>query len=339
MTLGGMKTWVTTNSEGTAVEETVLYAFNGCIRWAIVLTLFTQPSSLESTPGHCLSSSKGLNDPSSGSPPKFPMTPAEFHLFPSARSTGDTRRSQNAEIEKEGCLGVSHLTTLRSAAFWELRRSVIENGEGLIRRMRDYELSRLHQQVCQKANERKRRGHKSSTLRPRCKARPHASDNDDVRMRSEDTSKGSSSWSPLSTSLDLMDVDDEYQYHLGRKGPRSIPGDSYSQVQLPYDEGMLFTCNSRKAEEDSDSPLTYPESASPTPSSSSISLPLPQSLSMTTDRLLVSPTTSSEKALAELNFAFANGACGITDYSPIWSYQKKLNTDEHDNIRQGDLWR
>lgn len=316
----------------------------GCTRWAIVLILCTQPSSLESTPGRYLSSShsKGLNDPSSGSPPKFPTTSAEFHLFPPTRSSGDTRRFQNAEIEKEECLGASHLSTLRSAAFWELRRSIIENGEGLIRRMRDYELSRLHQRIRQKANERKKRGHKSSTLRPRCKVRPNvseASDKDDVRICSEDTSKGLSSWPPLSTSLDLMDVDGEYQYHLGRRGSRSMPSADYSQVQPPYDEGMPFACNPLRAEEDSESPLSYSESASPTPSPSSISLPLPQSLSMTTDRSLVSPTSSSEKALAELNFALSNGACSITDYSPIWTYQQQFNTDEHVNIRHGDLWR
>src|SRR5260221_4219433 len=207
------------------------------------------------------------------------MTPAEFHLFPSARPTGVTRRSQKAEIEKEECLGASHLTTLRSAAFWELRRSIIENGEGLIRRMRDYELSRLHQRIRQKANERKKRGHKSSTLRPRCKVRPNvseASNKDDVRICSEDTSKGLSSWSPLSTSLDLMDVEGEYPYHLGR-GSRSMPDADYSQVQLPYDEGMLFACNSLEAEEGAESPLSYSQSTSPTPSPSSISLPLPQS--------------------------------------------------------------
>jgi hypothetical protein len=269
------------------------------------------------------------------------MTPAEFSLFP-ARSNGDARKPQNAELERqEECLAVNHLTTLRSAAFWELRRSVIENGEGLIRRMRDYELSRLHHQVCQKAKERKKRGRKS-TLSSRCKTRPNvfeASDEDDVLICSEDTSNGLSWWSPLAgtRSLDSMDVDGQDQ--LGRRDSRSMPGADYSQAQFYYDMGMSFTRNSFETEEakvDLESRLSYPDSASPTPSSSSISLLLPPSLSMTSEELLPLQTSSSEKALLELNVAFANGACSITDYSPVWRYQQQFNTDEHDN---GDLWR
>jgi hypothetical protein len=218
----------------------------GCTRWAIILSLY-QPSSLETAPGHYppvspSSHSKGLNKLSLVSPPEFPMTPAEFHLFPSAGSTENTRNPQDTEIEmQDECLGVNHLTTLRSAAFWELRRSVIENGEGLIRRMRDYEQSRLHQQVCQKAKERKKRGRKSSTLRSRCKARPNVSEasEDEILICSEDTYNALSRRSPRATrarSLDPMDVDGEDQGHLGRRGSRS-PG---ANSQLCYDEGMLF---------------------------------------------------------------------------------------------------
>jgi len=60
---------------------------------------------------------------------------------------------------------------------------------------------------------------------------------------------------------------------------------------------------------------------------------------MTSDESIVLPTTSSEKTLAELNVAFANGACCITDYSPIWSYQQQFKPDENDSPDHGDLWR
>lgn len=267
----------------------------------------------------------------STSPPRFATTPAEFNLFPSAQSNS---KPQNAESERQGeCFGVGHLSMLRSAAFWELRRSIIENGEGLIRRMRDYEQSRLHHRVGQKAKELRKRVRKSSALRSRCNACPNvseASDEDDVLICSEATSEGLSRWSPLATrarSFDSMDIDSQDQDHLGRRPSRSV---EHRQVQHRYDERMPFADESLRTETDSESLLSSPDSVSPTPSSSSISLPLPQSILMT--------TSSSEKALAELNVAFTNGACSITDYSPIWTYQQQFNMEEH-NTGHGDLWR
>lgn len=339
--VGTVTTRTMARLEGTGVGEIVLYAFN-CTYWAIVLILCMQPSSLRSASGHLPSISPTSLSLSSDSRPKFATTSAEFNLFPSSHSTDYRRKPQKAEIEKQECLGVGHLTTLRSAAFWELRRSVIENGECLIRRMRDYELSRLHQQIRQKARERKKRGHNSSTLRSKCKSRPNASDDDNLLIFSEDASQGLSSCPPLGIRtrfLDSMDVDGQDQDRIGRRAFQSIPGADY-QTQLRNDEGIPITGNSfriENAEADSELFISYPDSASQTPSSSFIPLPLPQSLPMTSDKLFALPTTSSEKALAELNVAFGNGACCITDYSPIWSYQEQFKTVEN-YTGDDDLW-
>jgi len=66
---------------------------------------------------------------------------------------------------------------LRSSAFWELRRSIAENGEGFVRRMRVYEGSRSRQTIHLKIKEAEKRGRKR--LSSKKHAAIHNSDDDD----------------------------------------------------------------------------------------------------------------------------------------------------------------
>src|ERR1700727_1437436 len=100
----------------------------------------------------------------------FASTPAEFHLFP--KHTPRKRETSpyvdpTPPPSQPDRHAFSDLTQLRSDAFGELHKSVAENGEGLVRRMRDFENSRSRSELFSKANEARKRGRERRSLRNR----------------------------------------------------------------------------------------------------------------------------------------------------------------------------
>ncbi|PPQ89415.1 hypothetical protein CVT25_002233 [Psilocybe cyanescens] len=284
---------------------------------------------------------------------QFPTTSSAFSLFPSSSSSQDnTCRSSSPESsgyqEAQG-EGPSDLARLRTSAFWELRQSVTENGEGLVRRMRDYERSRSRYQTHQKAKEAEKRGRKR--LPRRQKTSVNASeeeDGEDILISSGDASSHIHLGSFLckrSRSLDVMDVD-------GQKETWSPIHHMRSQSSGPSPD-THYTSGSQHCQSDGEDPVSFEDVMCihdsftnpmlvPTPAlshssyesanSSLLSLALPPSVFESESAF---PSTASEKALAALSLALENGAGSITDYSSIWKYQEQFNLgDDH-----GELWK
>ena len=150
--------------------------------------------------------------------PFFPVSSADFLLFPShPLCRGNLRSPSSADHTCEP--SQSELARLRSEAFSELQRSVQENGEGFIKRMREFEDSRSNsaQHSRPRGIERRRRKRYSPsvpTTRPTAKIIvSDDDDDDDVLIYS--SALGSESFHPRpkrSSSLGAM-VDCDFQLH------------------------------------------------------------------------------------------------------------------------------
>ncbi|KAJ3750212.1 hypothetical protein DFH05DRAFT_1466476 [Lentinula detonsa] len=285
--------------------------------------------------------------------PTLPSSSAEFDLFP--RKDPRQRHSMynpttifDPSIHTQSP-SYSDLARMRSNAFWELRRSVAENGEGFVRRMRDYEQSRARSDAFTKVKDAQKRGRKRSLLvAQRTLALRHDSDSeedDDVQIVSsqlpepflskETTSTSSRLHRP--TSMDLMDEDpiDSTQREL------YIPS-SYQLSDSPSDPSSVHPTNLTRIA----SPITQPHDITPSTSnsassasSSSISFqfPSPSTNSHPTGHIPSYVSASrSEKALAALSLAMANGAGSITeDYEALRALQPVLAMDDS---QVGDMW-
>jgi hypothetical protein len=230
---------------------------------------------------------------------------------------------------------LTELIRLRSSAFWELRRSIAENGEGFVRRMRVYEGSRSRQAIHLKVKEAEKRGRKRLSSEKR--AAIHNSDDDeDIQICSGDSSskiQKSSFCGGRGRSLHAMDVD-------------NCQLDSPSTWHMKSYLSCGQQCSSNLQLEILDSEPHFPSSIASSPPSSPRSLYEPSSptsppscgpLSLSTDDLplpLLS-TTSCHGVVAALNLALANGAGSLEDYSSLWEYQSRFQTDYYDH---GDLW-
>jgi hypothetical protein len=293
----------------------------------------------------------------------FPSTSADFQIFPNrSRSNTNSRRSfhhlerPSALMEDQGLQNTTDLTVLRSDAFWELHRSIAESGESLVRRMRDYEDQRSRSEVYAKAKEAQRRGRKRASLitRSRKVADPGIrSEDDDVQIFAGELSSG-----PVrkkrALSLGLMDLDKADPPFVGFDS-MSSPGQSSMSGYPSDDEESSYpgsTCGTAQNSAFSPSLQSPPASVAFTPalsqaasdsaSSSLISLPLMPSvlppLHISTTPVPFSPPASrSEKAIAALSLAIANGAGGLNDYSAFQS-SFPLPKHEEDESQVGELW-
>ncbi|CAA7266574.1 unnamed protein product [Cyclocybe aegerita] len=93
------------------------------------------------------------------------------------------------------------------------------------------------------------------------------------------------------------------------------------------------------AEQDSLMTITTTDSTSSFPISTRGSLNSPSALLSpvtTLTRASTRPAPASDRALAALSLALANGAGSIADYSAVQRYQEGLQADSYDI---GDLWR
>ena len=266
----------------------------------------------------------------------FATTPAEFNLTarrPVKPRRSDTRNSVDQPMSHRENL--TELIRLRSSAFWELRRSIAENGEGFVRRMRVYEGSRSRQTIHLKVKEAEKRGRKRLSSEKRT-AIHNFDDDEDIQICSGDSSskiQKSSFCGGRGRSMHAMDVDNcqldsPSTWHM-RSSCLSCGQQCSSNLQLKIftptqDTEPRFPVSSSS----SSSPRSVYESSSPSS---------PPSCGLSTDDLplpLLS-TTSCHSVLAALNLALANGAGSLEDYSSLWEYQSRFQTECYDH---GDLW-
>lgn len=281
---------------------------------------------------------------------------------------------------------------MRSHAFWELQRSVAEGGEGLVRRMRDWENSRsrssaspphLRDRDPQRRSWRRSmpHGHENVCASAGTDAAAGPSpenDEDDVEIVSGDIASGSAyfhirsaSHKRRALSTGTMDVDlpvlPEVAVHpspvtsaegsehcsspivtsAGASAYSSDDEDLYPLEAPPRHSGALFT-----------PALTHTYTSST--NSSLVSLPLSRPLFQSNDPPpftsapftftmdprpdskslhLPSSASRSEKAIAALTLAMANGAGGLNDYAALRLAEgASADTPSIDECQVGELW-
>lgn len=290
--------------------------------------------------------------------PTFATTSAEFHLFPDRERNNNRirRASHNPSSQPDFSPGQdltsqADLTSLRAAAFWELHRSVADNGEGFVRRMRDYEHTRSRADAYSKAKEAHRRGRKRSSLivSARKSAAPvdgsDADDDDDVQIFSGEASgvfAGKYSHDQRASSLDSKGA------MFQRDGSsRSMPSSSErcsspapSSIYASDDDTKFSVTDQFTNGGLHSQPFTPALSFTTSSNSSSISslprLPPPTlGLFPTSPRSLTLPASRSEKALAALSLAMANGAGSIHDYDALRAVQPVSAIEE---CQVGEMW-
>ncbi|EMD41762.1 hypothetical protein CERSUDRAFT_110336 [Gelatoporia subvermispora B] len=312
----------------------------------------------------------------------FACTPDAFDLFPnrkSPRRASQTSPRLSDPLPSSRTVPLDELTRLRSDAFWELHRSVAENGEGLVRRMRDWEDNRSGSEarserahVKDQGRRKRRSARHSFTLSEDSPIIPAIEDEDDVEIVFGDASSGlaySRNRSPAhkkrAASLGMMDVDmpdvEAYSpsYMSAEDGERCssplevssgfstfssddeqspmdgmhdlgasrTPALSHtytnstnsSVVSLPLSSAPVAAHSTDLAIQGHNSPFSFAHSSGPSTSSAQVSL----------------SSTRSEKAIAALTLAMANGAAGLNDYAPLHAEQGATALDE---CQVGEMW-
>jgi len=291
----------------------------------------------------------------------FAATSAEFQLFPKGDPSPSTTSSVlNPTLSEEDFRAGTDpdLTRLHSDAFWELRRSVVENGEGLVRRMRDYEHSRSRSDVYSKSKEARGRGrNRKSSLNIRHRKLVESDAEDDVQIFAGEQSVDQlfpSSRKQRAQSLGVMDMD-RYTSGLEECERCSSPGATCDSVRSTYpsdNEDDQLT----GPRPPSSSPSTMHKSAltpalshtySNSANSSLVSLRLPSPVSLsyspsnismlqfTAPHPLSLSASRSERAIAALSLAMANGAGGLNDYEALRAVQAPSVLDD---FQVGELW-
>jgi hypothetical protein len=225
---------------------------------------------------------------------------------------------------------------------------VAENGEGLVRRMRDYEQSRARSDAYSKVKDAQKRGRKRSSLIAASRKPPirhdseSGSEDDDIEMISGHLSEAFVSRnarslgprsprpsSPRLSSSDYMDEDRERSCSIY---------DCSSDPLINSTQSTFFPTRYP------DVPTRYPDltpslsHSTSSASSSIVSLPL-STLSSNLPLAagsFPSQASRSEKALAALSLAMANGAGSITeDYEALRALQPILAIDD---AQVGEMW-
>lgn len=245
---------------------------------------------------------------------------------------------------------------LRSDAFWQLHRSVAENGEGLVRRMRDYEHSRSRAETYSKVKDAQKRGLKRSSLNvPARKSSltDESDEDDDIQIFSGDVPDiffpRSLRPQKRALSLDIMDEAPERfdlrSHSIPGNERCSSPGASSSSMYASDDEQQSHILSPTSASFSSTPSYTpaLSHTASESSNSSLVSLPLspPMSIFPSHAPLMIPhtpsspPSSRSEKALAAISLAMANGAGSIHDYASLSSLHQNPLLD---NCDVGEMW-
>ncbi|KAH7931141.1 hypothetical protein BV22DRAFT_1190864 [Leucogyrophana mollusca] len=324
--------------------------------------------------------------------PVFAATSAEFLLFPNrskdcSNAIAHSRMRPHisaAHPDESDDVSEADLARLRSDAFWELRRSVAESGEGLIRRMREYEDSRSKAGIYSRARgiERRRRKRYSPSVpitRAVRKVNSSDSDDDDIQIFSGEPSAGISRQKRASSlgAMDLDSLDDKRTAFRSSDGNDSSPSRD-STYSFAADDSMdNVAVGITPAEPAYSSPSSpaftfsaYTGASTPAPSCTSLNASAfslaPLSLSpshpglKTTNNLssaaalqpssrfhftsdtpnytvpISASATRTEKAIAALSLAMANGAGGLSDYEALRAFDHSPTFG--DSSQAGELW-
>lgn len=267
----------------------------------------------------------------------FSTSPADFNMF--SKSDRSSRRrasysSPRSDSRLPNTLNHTELTRLRSSAFWELHRSVAENGEGFVQRMRDYEHVRSLQVSDPTRRGRKRVFDSQGTRNASYLLDSDASDDDDdIQIFAGEVSSSPGSRHPHHSirtfSLDVPDLrQSEGGYsESSRHTHPIIPSRPPSLTYNPGGGGFSIPGTS----DSPSSPSMLLSSSSNTPSSPSS--PIQPHPSASFDEQ--APSMPSEKALSDLSLALANGAGSINDYACL---ENLTNFQQIDAGESGDLW-
>jgi len=300
----------------------------------------------------------------------LPSTSAAFQLYPhhrkARRASAHLPSRRDGSVRKNiGRVPSEDLNRLRSDAFWELQRSVAESGEGLVRKMRDWEndRSRSSSSTDHLADPALRFSTRQNYETASDALMSPEGDEEEVEIVSCDVSQDPSYFQPRTFphkkraySLGTMEVD--FTEFAPCPQPFS-PTEGSESCSSPMDLSCGVSSYSSDEEElDSAGPLVGPSCTpalshtySTSTNSSLVSLPLPPpkashsalstfSFSMPPPRSpkalhVPSTATRSEKALAALTLAMANGAGGLNDYGALRSAE---DIPEGLDCDIGELW-
>lgn len=280
--------------------------------------------------------------PSTSPQSRLPSTSDAFALFPDRGRFGPGIPPHSSPTDHTPSMPASSLhesaaefNQLRSSAFWELQRTIAENGEGMVSRMRDWE-----------------ENHSQSFLRPVAPDQQSVDQASRIRSRSFD-------WADTVETLN----DDEDDIQIVQAGPSSEQSVTQERVlardmdidRLDDDGAFLgaafgdicssptdnSSCLSSGYASDEDPPgsLVFTNSSN----SSRASLPLshltPGTASKGSLPLFDVPSTASpsEKAIAALTLVMANGAGGLNDYEAVRSLEAPHVSSLDDSL-VGEMW-
>ncbi|KAH0838421.1 hypothetical protein J3R83DRAFT_6728 [Lanmaoa asiatica] len=315
--------------------------------------------------------------------PIFPASSADFLLFPGHPLCGGNLTTRNPRspsstapfLHDDACeSSQSELARLRSAAFLELQRSVQENGEGFVKRMREFEDSRSKSAQHSRARgieRRRRKRYSPSAPTASVTGKSTASDGDDdvLILSSALAAEPFHPRQKRSSSLGAMD-DSNFQLHgetssSGRLSPISsifhpIPFAHYAShvhsnttnqspelstsFSTPFDftnplhtnafKPALFHSSSNSLASTADMSLSTSYAEDANYPSSSLMASSPQSPCHLSVGAILTSASSTEKAIAALTLAMANGAGGLGDYAAV----RALNVSSADESQAGELW-
>jgi len=209
--------------------------------------------------------------------------------------------------------------------------------------MRDYESSRSYYRFRHHAKEPRRRGRKQRSLRSKNPSTPQsvseASDEDDVLICSGDSSVHALCGilpGGGRRSFDAMDVDGQGK-DQSRSSQFILACARYSGADLPDVEGDQSGKFADALRAIPDFDTCGPQSSPSGSMGNSWFLPQSSAPLSRLERAYDVPETPTDKALATLNIALADGAGSISDRSFVWAYQKQFRTDNHHDTAD-DLW-
>ncbi|KAJ3488484.1 hypothetical protein NLI96_g2833 [Meripilus lineatus] len=288
-------------------------------------------------------------------PSKLPSTSDAFHFFPS-RPKVSNRLAQSPSIPSHP--PSQDIDRLRSDAFCELHRTVAESGEGLVRRMRDWEGSQSAASAARPTHAR------TESPRARNHYVPHTdftwtssvtddSEEDELDiqiMPGDSPCPGTfAHWGPphkkRALSMSVMEVD---HTSLDDIPSTFVSPESSERCSSPVDPSVSETSAFTSDDESPDIPMLGPSFLSPpytlnnSANSSLMSLPLhPPSLNRSHSHSgtyhIPSTASREEKAIAALTLAMANGAAGINDYSDIRLLEDNAPLTMDQSL-VGELW-
>lgn len=292
-------------------------------------------------------------------------TSAAFQFFPQKKARR-SRFSREPSPREVGRISPDEARRMRADALGELHRSVVESGEGLVRKMRDWE-SRSARPA-------------ADTHRPRRSWRrlasyygtPHAAeavseqpeeDEDDIFIVGETSSfpaahSGAQKKRSLSMDVDLPEIEVYTSPFAGpcdrssspiapSSGPSAYSSDDEGHADMdvelassasgPFSSPALSHTYSTSA---NSSLVSLPLFAHTRERSADLETALPTSATITSSEFTAPalgspPSTRSEKAIAALALAMANGAVGISDYEALRAGEGLTTLEE---THAGELW-